>query len=103
MKVRRNSGYSVEVARHYVDNNSPLRSLSSDLESQYRYENDKRTDEVIGYKAWFTQEGLDPFAVKFEHQIKLPKYMSLIEFDNLQAIEIRYNVYFKADGLSEVK
>ncbi|MFT8598981.1 MAG: hypothetical protein ABF709_02155 [Leuconostoc pseudomesenteroides] len=74
--------------------------LSSELESQYRYENDKRTDEVIGYKAWFTQESLDPFAVKFEHQIKLPKYMALIEFVNLQAIEIRYNVYFKAEGLA---
>lgn len=29
MKVRRNSCYSVEVARHYVDNNSSLRSLVS--------------------------------------------------------------------------
>ena len=29
--------------------------------------------------------------------------MSLIQFDNLQAVEVRYNVYFKADGIKEVK
>lgn len=96
-------GYSNDIANQYVTNGQPIYSLSSELETQYKYEDGKRTDEVAGYKAWFIQQGLTPFTVKFGDKIKLPDYMSIVEFDNLQAIEIKYNVYFKADGLKEVK
>ena len=47
--------------------------------------------------------GLPPFTVKFENEVTLPNYMSVITFDHLEACEVRYDVYFKASDLKEVK
>jgi hypothetical protein len=65
--------------------------------------NGKPTGEIVAYKAWFTQEGVEPFVVKFYTEIKLPKYLSTIEFEELMACEIKYKVYFKASNIKEVK
>ena len=83
-------GYSDTTANKYVKVNKPIHSVSTELE-------------IIAYKATFVQEGLEPFQIKFKDKIKLPEFLSLVEFDNLQAVEVRYNVYFKADGIKEVK
>ena len=91
----RQSGYSVATASQYVNPTKPIHSLSTELEPQQLFEDGKPTGEIIAYKA--------TFQVKFEDKIKLPDFMSLIQFDNLQAVEVRYNVYFKADGIKEVK
>ncbi|MCT2013747.1 hypothetical protein M3D50_04435 [Staphylococcus capitis] len=97
------SGYSSRVANQYIESNNPIYSLSSELDIQYRFENNKPTNEINGFKAWFSQEGLPPFIVKFSTEVNLPPYMSRITFDNLQACEVNYNVYFKADNLKVVK
>ena len=57
----------------------------------------------MAYKAWFVQEGQDPFQVKFENTIELPAFQSMIQFDTLQACEVKYNIYFKAKGIKEVR
>ncbi|MBU0454921.1 hypothetical protein KX728_01390 [Streptococcus oralis] len=104
MKTRnRKGGYSTNTANEYIDNKQGIYCLSTELEPQQLFEDGKPTGEIIAYKATFIQEGLEPFQVKFEDKIKLPDFMSLIQFDNLQAVEVRYNVYFKADGIKEVK
>lgn len=104
MKTRnRKGGYSTNTANEYIDNKQGIYCLSTELEPQQLFEDGKPTGEIIAYKATFIQEGLEPFQVKFEDKIKLPDFMSLIQFDNLQAVEVRYNVYFKADGIQEVK
>ena len=104
MKTRnRKGGYSTITANEYIDNKQGMYCLSTELEPQQLFEDGKPTGEIIAYKATFIQEGLEPFQVKFEDKIKLPDFMSLIQFDNLQAVEVRYNVYFKADGIKEVK
>ncbi|MBZ2040806.1 hypothetical protein K4H96_1928 [Streptococcus sanguinis] len=104
MKTRnRKGGYSTNTANEYIDNKQGIYCLSTELEPQQLFEDGKPTGEIISYKATFIQEGLEPFQVKFEDKIKLPDFMSLIQFDNLQAVEVRYNVYFKADGIKEVK
>ena len=104
MKTRnRKGGYSTITANEYIDNKQGIHCLSTELEPQQLFEDGKPTGEIIAYKATFIQEGLEPFQVKFEDKIKLPDFMSLIQFDNLQAVEVRYNVYFKADGIKEVK
>lgn len=64
---------------------------------------ENRRDEIVAYKAWFGQKGLPPFQVKFLEEPELPEYLSLITFDNLQACEVNYNVYFRANGFKEVK
>lgn len=104
MKTRnRKGGYSTITANEYIDNKQGIYCLSTELEPQQLFEDGKPTGEIIAYKATFIQEGLEPFQVKFEEKIKLPDFMSLIQFDNLQAVEVRYNVYFKTDGIKEVK
>lgn len=103
MKTRyKKGGYSALTASEYVDSKQAIHLISSELEEQVKFEDGKPTDEVVAYKAYFSQEGLPPFSVKFNSKIELPRYMSLVAFDNLQACEVNYNVYFKADGLSEV-
>ncbi|HHT7774692.1 TPA: hypothetical protein ACT2GI_001526 [Streptococcus suis] len=96
-------GYTTQLADKIIDPNQPIYSLSTELEPQQRFEDNKPTGEIIAYKAWFVQEGQDPFQVKFEESIKLPAFLSLIQFDNLQACEVKYNVYFKANGIKEVR
>ena len=104
MKTRyKKGGYSSQVASEYINNKQPIRSLSTELEKQFRFEDGKPTKEITGYKAWFTQEGLPPFGVKFTEEIKLPEYLSLLQFNNLEAVEVNYNVYFRATGFTEVK
>ena len=104
MKARnRKSGYSVNIANEYLDNKQAICCLSTELEPQFNFEDGKPTSEIIAYRAWFSQKGLPPFTVKFEDKIELPNFMSLVAFENLQACEVRYNVYFKADSVKEVK
>lgn len=104
MKTRnRKGGYSTITANEYIDNKQGIYCLSTELEPQQLFEDGKPTGEIVAYKATFIQEGLEPFQVKFEDKIKLPDFMSLIQFDNLQAVEVRYIVYFKADDIKEVK
>lgn len=96
-------GYSAEIASNYIDNKKPIYSLSNELYPQQRFENSQPTGEIIAYKAWFIQEGLPPFMVKFESEVTLPNFMTVITFENLEACEIRYDVYFKASDIKEVK
>lgn len=97
--TRRPSGYSSPLAKQLVDESKPTYSVSTELTPQQRFEDKKPTGVVIAYKAWFTQAGLPPFEVKFTDEVKLPAYLSVVEFINLQAVEVSYNVYSKADGL----
>lgn len=77
--------------------------LSTGLEPQVKFEDGQPTGEIIAYKAWFSQNGLPPFQVKFESEVALPNYMTMVEFDNLEACEVGYNVYFRATDIKEVK
>lgn len=101
--IRRNGGYSIDTANNYIDSKKPIYSLSTELEVQHKWQDNRPTDEVIGYKGWFSQKGLEPFQVKFEDQIKLPTYLSKVNFESLEACEVRNKVYFKAVALKEVK
>ncbi|EQC72476.1 hypothetical protein HSISS2_103 [Streptococcus sp. HSISS2] len=104
MKTRnRKSGYSVNTANEYIDSKQAIHCLSVEFEPQIRFEEGQPTGEIIAYKAWFSQKGLPPFMVKFENEATLPAYMAMVQFENLQACEVGFNVYFKADNLKEVK
>lgn len=101
--ILRTKGYSKETASIYIKSNKEVYSLSTELEPQQNFVDSKPTGEIVAYKAWFTQEGVEPFVVKFDTKIELPKYLSTIEFEGLMACEIKYNVYFKAVSIKEVK
>ena len=104
MKTRnRKSGYSTNTASEYIDSKQGIYCLSTELETQIKFEDGQPTGEIIAYKAWFSQKGLPPFRVKFEYEIELPSYMTLVQFDNLQACEVGFNVYFKAENVKGIK
>ena len=104
MKTRnRKSGYSTNTASEYIDSKQGIYCLSTELETQIKFENGQPTGEIIAYKAWFSQKGLPPFRVKFENEIELPSYMTLVQLDNLQACEVGFNVYFKAENVKGIK
>ncbi|MDO8139849.1 hypothetical protein [Streptococcus mutans] len=104
MKTRnRKGGYSANTANEYIDNKQAIYCLSTELEPQLKFEDNQPTGEIMAYKAWFTQKGLPPFQVKFESKIEPPSYMTMVEFDTLEACEVGFNVYFRAQNLKEVK
>ncbi len=104
MKTRnRKGGYLANTAKEYIDSKQAIHCLSTELEPQIKFEDNQPTGEIIAYKAWFSQKGLPPFTVKFESEVELPAYMSMVEFDNLQACEVGFNVYFKANNVKEIK
>lgn len=98
-KFTKQSGYSAEKANMIIDPDKPVYLLNSQLEKFYRYEDNKRTDQIDHYKAWFSVEGMPPFRVKFLTEITLPKYLSIIEFEGLEAVEVQYNIYFRAKNI----
>ena len=100
---QRKGGYSATTAQQYINTNQALYSLSTDLEPQMKFENRKPTGEIIAYKAWFSQDGLPPFQVKFTSEVELPAYMAMVELEALEACEVNYNVYFRASDIKEVK
>lgn len=97
------SGYSAKVAKEYIDDKKPTYCLSTSLTPQMVFEDGKPTDEVAAYKAWFVQEGQEPFQVKFLDKISLPSFLKMVSFEELEACEVRYNVYFKAKDVQEIK
>lgn len=99
----RKGGYSTDTAATYVDQSQPVYSLSVELEPQHKWQNNEPTEEITGYRAWFSQEGSEPFQVKFATQVKLPQYLAKAKFDQLEACEVRGQVYFRATELKEVK
>ncbi|GAA5347420.1 hypothetical protein SuUB36_15990 [Streptococcus uberis] len=96
-------GYLPSIADSYIDANKPIYSLSTNLEPQEKFVDKHPTGEIVSFKAWFSQTGLPPFAVKFNSKIKLPPHLSIVKFDNLEACEVGYNVYFRANNIIEVK
>lgn len=104
MKAKiRKGGYSATIAKQYIDEKQPVQCISTECEPQMKFEDGQPTGEVNAYKAWFIQKGLAPFQVKFDIEITLPPYLSIVSFENLEACEVGYNVYFRATSIKEVK
>ncbi len=98
-----NSSYSETTANSYLSDKKPIISVSAEIEIQNKWVEGKRTEEVTGYKLFFVQEGVNPFAVKFAEKPKLPKFLSEVALEKLEAIEIRSRVYFRAEAVEEKK
>lgn len=97
------NSYHEGTAQQYLSAEKPIINVSSEIEIQYNWIDGKRTDEITGYKLYFSQEGVNPFAVKFKKKPSLPAFLSEVKLDNLEAIEIRSNVYFRSEGIRVIK
>ena len=102
-KFRKKGGYSQQLANEIFSPALPFFSLSTETEEKYDYVDGKRTNKVVGHAAWFVQEGLPPFEVKFPEDIALPAFQAIVTFDELVACEVRNNIYFRANGYNEVE
>lgn len=98
-----NGGYSEIIAKSYIEEAKPIYCISSELITRYEWVNNRPTSKIVGYCAWFTQKNLEPFKVKFSNKIKLPDYLAKVEFQDLEACEVRNNVYFRASDIKEVQ
>ncbi|MEK4697944.1 hypothetical protein MKX31_28850 [Bacillus sp. FSL M8-0063] len=104
MKIRNSANsYNEAIAQQYLSNEKPIINVSSEIEVQYNWIDGKRMDEITGYKLYFSQDGVNPFAVKFVKKPILPPFLSEVKLDKLEAIEIRSNVYFRSEGVRVVK
>lgn len=98
MRIKQN-GYSADLAKLYVPDDTEVLLLSTKPEPRYKWENGKPTDEVTGYKILCAIPG-DYFYVKFAQKPKnLPSFGTKVTFDDLQACEVGQNVYFKANAI----
>ena len=62
MKTRnRKGGYSANTANEYIDNKQGIYCLSTELETQIKFEDGQPTGEIIAYKAWFSQKDFHLF------------------------------------------
>lgn len=93
--------YSEEITNRYLSKKKPIINISSELEVQYNWIDGKRMEEVTGYKLYFVQEGVNPFAVKFKNKPIVPAFLAEVEIGTLEAIEIRSHVYFRAESVQE--
>ena len=94
--------YNEAIVKKYLSDNKSIINVSSEIETQYKWIDGKRTDEIVGYKIYFSQEGVNPFAVKFEKKPKFTPFLSEVKLEKLEAIEIRSKVYFRADGIQVI-
>lgn len=102
MHISRRSGYSSQTAKQILTD-APIKWIGPEFEPKYKWVDGKPTSEVTGYSAWVTQEGLPPFQVKLPKEADIPDYLQIIEFEGLEACEVRSNVYFRADSMKMVK
>ena len=107
MKSKKSAGYSSALAQEVLQEQKIL--IATDLEHvtpQQRWEGGKPTGDITGYKALFTIPG-DYFSVKLEEKPKaLPPYGSEVkfeDFEDLQAVEVQGQIYFKAKSFRRTK
>lgn len=104
MKVKNSlNTYSEEITDRYLDSKKSIINVSSEIEVQYNWVDGRRTNEIAGYKLYFVQEGVIPFAVKFKDTPTLPPFLAEVKFEALEAIEIQSHVYFRAEAVKVEK
>lgn len=102
MKAKKTSGYSADLAKIYISDKTEVLLLSTELQKQFKWVNGKPTDEVTGYKVLCGIPD-DYFFVKFDKKVALPQFGSIVKLAGLEACEVEKNVYFRAEGIEEVK
>ena len=107
MRSKLKNGYSTVLANFYINGKEDIFSLSPELEPQYKWEDKgttrKPTNEIVGYRAWFSIKGEQPFQVKFLSKVGVPPYLSKVKFQNLEACEVCNKIYFRASDVKEVQ
>lgn len=87
------NSYAEITVKKYLSEEKPIINVSSEIEPQRRWDGEKYTDEILAYKMYFAQEGVNPFAVKFKKKPKLPQFLS-----EVNDIGIHWHDFFDWDS-----
>lgn len=100
-KFTTNSGYSVETAKEYIDINGEC-FVVEDAQIVFKYDESERkyTDEFSHVKVKLVQKGSEAFVVKIEAKVEA-KQGDIVTLKNVEACEIRRDVYFKAETIAK--
>ena len=105
-KIKNQNGYSEQFATEALGSET-LHIVGLELETQYEYENNARTNTISGYQAWIATASHNPFRVKFLPENKPDlTFFSIgdeVSFEKLEAIQIKNNVYFRAKSIQKAQ
>lgn len=93
---KRQGSYNATLAINVLDSNLSIHSLSIELEPQLKFENNRPTDEIIAYKAWFTQKGMPPFEVK-------SAYLLIYQSSSLTVLKLEKSVITSISKLKTLR
>ncbi|WP_307976745.1 hypothetical protein [uncultured Streptococcus sp.] len=102
-KIKQHGGYSTATATEALGDDN-LYLVGKIVETQYEYIDNKPTKNVTGYQVWVATDNQNPFKVKFlEDKPDLSGLAigDVVVFDQLEAIQIKSNVYFRATGIQK--
>lgn len=99
-------GYSTDKYNDLVGNKKVHILIGRGLIPQQKFVDGKRTDEIDAMKVGIYIEGVGADMVKLPATFELEsgiKDMSVIQFDNPEACDVRGNIYFRASGIKQAK
>lgn len=100
-KFSTNSGYSLETAKEYIDVNGECFVVEdAQIVSKYDESERKYTDEFSHVKVKLVQKDSEAFVVKIEAKVEA-KQGDIVTLKNVEACEIRRDVYFKAENIAK--
>lgn len=100
-KFSNNSGYSLETAKEYIDVNGECFVVEdAQIVSKYDESERKYTDEFSHVKVKLVQKDSEVFVVKIEAKVEA-KQGDIVTLKNVEACEIRRDVYFKAENIAK--
>lgn len=100
-KFSNNSGYSLETAKEYIDVNGECFVVEdAQIVSKYDESERKYTDEFSHVKVKLVQKDSEIFVVKIEAKVEA-KQGDIVTLKNVEACEIRRDVYFKAENIAK--
>lgn len=100
-KYNSTSGYSLETAKDYIDINGEC-FVVEDSQTVSKYDESERryTDEFSHVKVKLVQKDSEAFVVKIEAKVEA-KQGDIVTLKNVEACEIRRDVYFKAETITK--
>lgn len=95
--IKKNGGYSQELARQCISIEEEVRLLTLKAQLVRKFVDDKATDEIEWYKYWFIQEGSEPFEVKLKAELTDTSFLDKMIFDGIEATVYKNNIFFRAN------
>lgn len=106
MRMSQFSNYTEALAEECLGNRKKHLLLGSGLSQQPEYVNGKPTGKIANTRLEFYLEGVGADKIKLPADYQLDdsiKDFDQIEFINPEAIQVKNNVYFRAEGVKAVK